>query len=114
MTGAQRMVRIHGKGQLPLPAAVRRRLNLKTGDMVALEETATGVLLTPQITETTMAIEREHTLFTPPTPEELARRQALLVQVLKGRKERDIRPLTSADLVHLSREDATVYDDQSN
>ena len=114
MAGSQRLVRIHSRGQMTLPAAVRRKLNLKTGDLIALEETATGVLLTPQATETTMRMEDEQALFTPPTPEELARRQALFAQVIERRKERDIRPLTSADLVHLSREDTTAYDDQSD
>lgn len=39
------------------------------------------------------------------TQEELARRQALVAQVLTKRKERVITPLTSADLVRKAREE---------
>lgn len=38
--------------------------------------------------------------------EELARRQALVDKILEASKERDISPLTSADLVHVARRQA--------
>jgi excisionase family DNA binding protein len=44
----------------------------------------------------------------PPSPEELARRQGLFAKILRNREHRNIAPLTSADLVHLAREDADV------
>ena len=48
-SGAKRtLVRIQDKGQITLPAALRRKLGLRTGDLVAVEETADGVLLRPQ------------------------------------------------------------------
>jgi len=53
MTQAERdrppkLVRIQEKGQVTLPAAVRKRLGLKKGDLVAVTPTADGILLTPQ------------------------------------------------------------------
>lgn len=39
-----------------------------------------------------------------PSPEELARRQAIAAQILAERDERVIGPLTSADLIHQARE----------
>lgn len=52
-------------------------------------------------------------LFTPPSPEELARRQALVKQILAERTTRVITPLTSADLVHQVREEEyRSYDDR--
>ena len=44
---AQRFVRVQEKGQVTLPAAVRRKLGLKKGDLVAISETPEGVLITP-------------------------------------------------------------------
>lgn len=42
------LVRVQEKGQVTLPADIRKRLGLKKGDLVAVEETADGVLITPQ------------------------------------------------------------------
>lgn len=42
------LVRIQEKGQVTLPADVRKRLGLKKGDLVAVVETPEGVLITPQ------------------------------------------------------------------
>lgn len=44
-------------------------------------------------------------LATPPTPEEIARRQALVVRIKEARKERVITPATTADLVHMAGEE---------
>ena len=44
----RKLVRIQEKGQVTLPAAVRKRLGLKKGDLVAVVGTPEGVLITPQ------------------------------------------------------------------
>jgi excisionase family DNA binding protein len=46
---------------------------------------------------------KEVGLFTPPTLEELARRQAVVAEILANRKERVIAPMTAAQLVHKAR-----------
>lgn len=48
MAAERRLVRVQEKGQITLPAEVRRRLGLKKGDLVVVVETPEGVLLTPQ------------------------------------------------------------------
>ena len=48
MVTAPNLVRVQGKGQVTLPAAVRKQLGIKKGDLVAVEATADGVLITPQ------------------------------------------------------------------
>lgn len=45
---ARNLVRVQEKGQITLPADVRKRLGLKKGDLVAVVETPDGVLITPQ------------------------------------------------------------------
>ena len=45
------------KGQVTLPADVRRALNLKKGDLVAVERTENGVLITPQEVLATRALD---------------------------------------------------------
>ncbi len=54
----RRLVRIQEKGQVTLPAAVRKRLGLKKGDLVAVTSTPEGVLITPQEVLTTRALDR--------------------------------------------------------
>ncbi|MEW6233370.1 MAG: AbrB/MazE/SpoVT family DNA-binding domain-containing protein [Chloroflexota bacterium] len=44
----RKLVRVQEKGQVTLPAELRRRLGLKKGDFVAVTETDEGVLITPQ------------------------------------------------------------------
>lgn len=39
---------IQAKGQITIPASIRRRLGLKTGDFVTFVETDQGVLIRPQ------------------------------------------------------------------
>ncbi len=108
---ARCLVRIQNKGRVTLPAAVRHKHNLKTGDIVAVEDTAQGVLITPQVLEESMNHESEvwPLVIPEPTSEQLARRQALGARVLANREHRVITPLTTADLVHMSREDDTWY-----
>jgi AbrB family looped-hinge helix DNA binding protein len=48
MATERNLTRIQEKGQVTLPAAVRRRLGLKKGDLVAVTETPEGILITPQ------------------------------------------------------------------
>jgi AbrB family looped-hinge helix DNA binding protein len=48
MASETKLVRIQDKGQVTLPAAVRKRLGLKKGDLVAVVATPDGVLITPQ------------------------------------------------------------------
>ncbi len=43
-----KLVRIQEKGQVTLPADVRKRLGLKKGDLVSVTPTADGILITPQ------------------------------------------------------------------
>ncbi len=43
-----KLVRIQEKGQVTLPADVRRRLGLKKGDLVSVVETTEGILIIPQ------------------------------------------------------------------
>jgi AbrB family looped-hinge helix DNA binding protein len=50
------LVRVQAKGQVTLPAAVRRRLGLKEGDLVAVVATPDGVLITPQEVVATRAL----------------------------------------------------------
>ena len=49
MSAERKLVRVQEKGQVTLPASVRTRLGLKKGDLVAVEETPEGVLITPQV-----------------------------------------------------------------
>jgi AbrB family looped-hinge helix DNA binding protein len=48
MTAERKFVRIQEKGQVTLPADIRRRLGLKMGDLVAVEGTPEGVLIASQ------------------------------------------------------------------
>ena len=41
---------VQEKGQVTIPAAIRRKLGLKKGDLVAFVETEQGVLISPQET----------------------------------------------------------------
>lgn len=54
----RRLVRVQEKGQVTLPAEVRRKLGLKKGDLVAVEEREDGVLITPQEVLAVKALDR--------------------------------------------------------
>jgi AbrB family looped-hinge helix DNA binding protein len=54
----RRLVRVQEKGQVTLPADVRRSLGLKKGDLVAVTQTPDGVLLIPQEVIATRALDR--------------------------------------------------------
>jgi AbrB family looped-hinge helix DNA binding protein len=47
-TPRPKLVRVQEKGQVTLPADVRRQLGLKKGDLVAVTQTEDGILITPQ------------------------------------------------------------------
>ena len=49
-------------------------------------------------------MERDRARFTPPGSGEIARRQALVAEILDLRKQAEISPLTTADFVHQVRE----------
>ncbi len=53
-----KLVRIQEKGQVTLPADVRRTLGLKKGDLVAVTQTADGILITPQEVLAMKALDR--------------------------------------------------------
>lgn len=53
-----KLVRVQEKGQVTLPADVRRNLRIKKGDLVAITETDEGVLITPQETIAIQALDR--------------------------------------------------------
>ena len=48
MAAEIKLVRVQEKGQVTLPADIRKRLGLKKGDLVAVKETPEGVLITPR------------------------------------------------------------------
>lgn len=54
----RKLVRVQEKGQVTLPAEVRRRLGLKKGDLVAVTQTPEGVLITPQEVIAMKALDR--------------------------------------------------------
>ena len=44
----RKLVRVQEKGQVTIPQAIRKKLGLKQGDLVAVVETPEGVFITPQ------------------------------------------------------------------
>ena len=44
----RKLVRIQEKGQVTISTAIRKKLGLKRGDLVAVMETPEGVFITPQ------------------------------------------------------------------
>jgi AbrB family looped-hinge helix DNA binding protein len=44
----RKLVRVQEKGQVTIPQAIRKKLGLKQGDLVAVMETPEGVFITPQ------------------------------------------------------------------
>jgi AbrB family looped-hinge helix DNA binding protein len=43
-----KLTRIREKGQITLPAEIRRKYNLKEGDLVGFQETPEGILISPK------------------------------------------------------------------
>lgn len=52
-----KLTRIQEKGQVTLPADLRRNLGLKKGDLVAVTQTPKGLLITPQEVVASQALE---------------------------------------------------------
>ena len=50
MAAEVKLVRVQENGQVTIPVAARKRLGLKKGDLVAIEETPDGVLISPRET----------------------------------------------------------------
>jgi len=44
---SEMLVRVQEKGQVTIPAQIRKRLKLKKGDLVIFEETDAGVMIRP-------------------------------------------------------------------
>lgn len=58
MAAKSHVVRVQEKGQVTLPAEVRRQLHLKKGDLVAVTATEKGALITPQAVIAIEALDR--------------------------------------------------------
>ncbi len=58
MATVRNLVRVQEKGQVTVPATIRERLGIKKGDLVAIEETAGGILITTQQVVATQALDR--------------------------------------------------------
>jgi AbrB family looped-hinge helix DNA binding protein len=54
----RKLVRIQEKRQVTIPQAIRKKLGLKQGDLVAVMETPDGVFLTPRQVLATKALDR--------------------------------------------------------
>jgi antitoxin PrlF len=57
-TKERNLVRVQEKGQVTLPAELRRKLGLKKGDWVAVAITEEGLLITPQEVLAMKALDR--------------------------------------------------------
>jgi AbrB family looped-hinge helix DNA binding protein len=77
----RRLIRVQERGQVTLPADVRRKLGLKRGDLVAVLDTPEGVLITPQEVLAAKALDRIG---------EVLKEQGLSIEELieSGREER--------------------------
>ncbi len=51
-------VRIQEKGQVTIPTKIRRKLNLRKGDMIMFVETSAGVLIKPAETIVSEALDK--------------------------------------------------------
>ena len=54
----EKLVRVQEKGQVTIPAEIRRELGLKKGDLVAVSVTREGVLITPRSVLASKALDR--------------------------------------------------------
>ena len=88
------------RGLLPAYHVGPRGLRIKREDLERLLAPAGG-------REVTM--KRERVKIGPPSPEELARRQAVGAKILAEREKRRIARMTTAELVHLAREESSWY-----
>ncbi|MGI8553150.1 MAG: helix-turn-helix domain-containing protein [Dehalococcoidia bacterium] len=98
------------------PMTVRRHIAagrlsaVRVGGRVRVRKEAVEELLKPVQGTADLRPLRNPLLAPPPTEEELAQRQALIAEILALRdKMPSIAPLTSADLVHMARDDEYWY-----
>lgn len=98
---ARTLTRIQEKGQITLPAEIRRRLGLKKGDLVTVTETPDGILITPQelvatraLAEIGAALEEQGL----PLADMIERGRAIGEEMLKERYELGREPSTNEDL----------------
>lgn len=54
----RKLVRVQEKGQVTIPAELRRRFGIEKGDLVSIEETKVGLLITPQEVVAMKALDR--------------------------------------------------------
>lgn len=88
-------------GRLPAKRLGPKTIRISPEDLAALERPVRA-----SQNGTSMGIEQfKQRLATPPTPEELARRQAVIARTIEHRKDLVITPLTTADLIHHAREE---------
>ncbi len=78
---ASKLIRVQEKGQVTLPAELRRKLGIKKGDLVAVEESDGKLLITPHEVIANQALDAIG---------EALRRQGLTLEDLieSGREER--------------------------
>ncbi len=89
-----------------------RRQQLRPGDEVMLEETDQGLLMISPTDRGPSEANHAPARATP-GPDEIARRRAAVERILSLRAQTpSIAPLTTADLLHIAREDATWYGDE--
>ena len=86
-------------GKLPAYRVGHKNIRIKKQDLAAVIQ---------PVKEVKMDKERE-ALFAPPSQAELRRRQELVAQIMVNRQQRDICPLSSAELVELARKEDTWY-----
>jgi excisionase family DNA binding protein len=88
-------------GRLPAKRLGPKTIRIASEDLIALEQPARA-----DREESPMSIEQlKQQLTTPPSPEELARRQAVVTRTIEHRKDLVITPLTTADLIRRAREE---------
>ena len=58
MVAQANLVRVQEKGQVTLPASIRRKFGIRKGDLVSIVETPQGVLITPQQIIATEALDK--------------------------------------------------------
>jgi AbrB family looped-hinge helix DNA binding protein len=56
--GRLNLVRVQEKGQVTLPASVRKRYGLQKGDLVTVVDTPQGILISPQQVVAAQTLER--------------------------------------------------------
>jgi bifunctional DNA-binding transcriptional regulator/antitoxin component of YhaV-PrlF toxin-antitoxin module len=111
MAALSRSVRISNRGHVALPKELLRKHHLKAGDEVTIEDTDRGLLITGNASKEPESIEPNSAWLARPSPEEIARRRAVFAEIMAHRKELDIKPLTSTELIRIARAEEGLRDD---